>query len=179
LIAHREESESARHWFRGIVQSIVEDKESFRLPDVAREALKLAGKDKARYRQFAEEIVYQAAYGMVQGIIGETRKPRGLHVIGEAAFTEEGAVKAFAPKFLRWAIHAGDKTLALGKATSEELRASADEYEGSGKQLLIRARFLRQIDKGLEGGQIVEERYSEEELGTLWEQAEEEQGATT
>lgn len=177
MIAVQQEQESAREWFRSIVRSLIEDSDSFRQPDIAKQALVLAAKDRRRYRLFVEEIAYGAAYELTRQVVGEARVRRGLHIVGDTAFTSEAAERRFSERHVRfwnWVEHHGDKSSLLPKMIREEVLLAADERHGRGHHELIIECWLRKIANGLEGDQTVEGRYTEEELASLYSQAEEE-----
>jgi hypothetical protein len=159
------------------VRNLIEGSESFRQPDIAKQALAVATKDKRRYRVFIDDIVYGAAYEITRQVVSEARVRRGLHVVGDAAFTPEAAERDFSQRHVRfwnWIEHHGDKSSLLPKMRHEELALAIQEREDRGQNELVIARWLRKIDRGLEGDQTVEERYTEEELAELYRQAEEE-----
>ena len=177
MVAIERPEESARQWFRAIVRGLIEDADSFRQPDIAREALDLAKKHKRRYRELIEETTYSAAYEVVRQLVAETRARRGLHVVGDTAFTKQAAERKFAerhPRFWSWVEHAGERSFLLPKMRREEVLLAADERDERGKYERIIGRWLRMIADGLEGDQAVEERFSEEEVAALYAKAEKE-----
>ena len=61
-----------------------------------------------------------------------------------------------------------DKHINVLKMTRPELLASADERDKRGSKEINLARLWRRLAKGLEGDQIVEERFTSEEIESMY-----------
>lgn len=173
MVAKPKDDESPQQWFGAIVRKLVAGQSSFKLPEIAKEALAIARKDRVRYRAWLTASEYREAYGQVREVVRESRTVTGLRIVGDAAFTPEGAADAFSGRFSgfwNWAEHAGDRHVELPEMTREDLLVAADERQARGDHELTMAKFLRTIANGLEGGQIVSERFSEADVKSIYDQ---------
>ena len=174
MVAEKQQQEqSARQWFREIVKTLIDGETSYKQPDVAREALIVAKKDRTKWRLLVEEWEYSAAYEEVRGIVAQGRSSSNLRVIGDHAFTPEAASADFERRFSKfWSRteHVADRNILLPEMSREDLIVAATEREKRGTEELFNAQFLRRLANGLEGDKLVSQRFSEEEVTKLWDQ---------
>ena len=159
---------TARARIREFVESAIEGQDEFSLTELSARASAELLSDPKFVRAFGEQLLQQMMYEEVQRVVARKRDLLSFEdqVLTPAAF--ERKKEQFGSRFLSWYEHSGDKHINVLKMSRPELLASADERDKRGSKEINLARLWRRLANGLEGDQIVEERFTSEEIESMY-----------
>ncbi len=163
------EKQSAKLTLKKWVRDHIETVEQVSIPDLAAEALKVFRKDSDFLTAFVHEFLHDVVYDVARREIASTR--RFIMTDDDHGITKEGVkakVKDSTP-FRNWLERVGDTHMNLMSMTREHLLVAADERDARGVHELKLARTWRKLADGLDAEQRVSEKYTEEEIGKIFD----------
>lgn len=155
-----------REWLREEIDQQV----SIDLPDLADRAVAHFMQDKAFMAGVAKDIIRPAVYEMGVQLLARTRDEATI-MLGDEAVTEtefERRAQRVALRWTRWMEHTGTDYRQFMRLDSAALTAAADRRVKRADTEKKIARFERLLAKNLEGKEVVEDRYTAEELEEIW-----------
>lgn len=160
-------TERATVRIREMVRIRIEGEDEISLSGMTDAIVALLAGDTDWLRMFAMERLRSSVYAQVQEAVARTR----MNVIGDyAANTEaiEKRAQVFSQRFLNWYEHAGDRHVRVMDMTREDLLLAASERRRRGDTEHRRAALWTRIAGQLEGGQKVGDRFTAEQLDTMY-----------
>ena len=161
-------AQSARAQIRETVRDRITGEEEISVPQITSGVLTALMDDEQFMQAFTNETLRDAVHREVQSVVAASRD---LTLFGDTAMTEQALAKrsaAFARRFLGWYEHVGERHLNLMKMDRDDLLVAASERRKRGNTELHLAVLWTQLADGMEDGQSVEERFSVEEIESLY-----------
>jgi hypothetical protein len=153
------ETVTARGRMRALVESMVEGRPEISLVEVANDARARLEADPQFVAAFLSEYLPSAVYDVVQRMVAEQRQPK---------YRRKGE-EVRRSRFMDWYEHAGDRNVRVLDMTREDLRLAAEEREMRGATEYRIAALWRRIAGKLKSGQTVGDRYTAEEIESMYE----------
>ena len=159
---------NVRSRIREFVDAEIEGRDQFTLSELADRAVSNLMRDEGFMQAFGEQTLRHVMYEEVQRAVA--RKRNLLSFEDQVLTPDEFKRKKeqFGSRFLSWYEHSGDKHINVLKMTRPQLLESADERDKRGSKEINLARLWRRLANGLEGDQIVEERFTSEEIESMY-----------
>jgi hypothetical protein len=159
---------SSRAKVRQWVREHIEGEEEVRIPDLVNDAVRDFGKDRKFLTALANEALRDMVHDLVQSQVGRSRS---LYLVGDTALDRKGIRKSARKQsvFASWLEHAGDRHFRLMDCGREELLIAAEERAKRGNHDLGLAALWRTLAEQLEGGQVLREKFTPEQIEELYE----------
>lgn len=171
-------SVSIEQQIRQWVQAEIEEADSVDLPSLANDALDHFRTDEAFVHALMEDAIRPRVYDIARHVLSETRGAGNPIELGDEIVTGEEFKKRsrnMSAKFARWMEHAGeDGHIRFTKMRKPQLITAASERKKRGLTELKIAEFEQRVAAGMKSdNETVDQRYSAEDLQSIWKQIEE------
>ncbi len=155
---------SIRSRVREWVQNEIKDETEVSIPTLTASALAHFRGDQAFIQGLMQEMLRPMVYELALAVVQSSRG--SLVTLGDTIVTRDEVAKKARTRNVwgTWLEHAGDRHVALLDMTREDLLLAATERQDRGEHELELAKLWRKLADGLEGGQVVRERFSAEEI---------------
>ena len=163
-MAEQTATEQMRAW----VDERVADESVVQIPAIVEEALTYLKRRKPLHDRLVDELFRNTLYELVKQTVRSTRRSYGD---GGSAMSDEvleDRAEHFASRFLGWYERSGDQHVRLLDMTREDLQLAAAERRDRGTHEYQLATLWERLAADLEGGQVVRERFTANEVEALY-----------
>jgi hypothetical protein len=168
-----QQKQTARQQLTAWIRDYMTDKDEVSASEMVSEAVIKFRKNRKFLDELAvdalRELVYRRA---VEEMARSRRAGKGPVVMtGDDVLISTKGIKQRArghSVFQNWLEHAGDRHVRIMDATREDLLLAAEEREGRGEHEIRLAKVWRTVAETLEGGQVVNTKYSPEEVERIY-----------